>query len=141
MEEVQGSNTASIHNMENQIGKLTRMIIESPPINKLNKDAKVVTLRKFVKNDPLFIALQQDSQTEVDFEEVRVLIEKLKEAKEEEATTTKEELKMNSRLEIEHSGSIKEATVRSGKTIKKRRLFVECARNTVFAQQGLQLFP
>ncbi|KAI5653533.1 hypothetical protein M9H77_30720 [Catharanthus roseus] len=45
MEEVQRSKTPSLRNMENQIGKLTRMIMENPPINELTEDARTVTLR------------------------------------------------------------------------------------------------
>ncbi|KAI5667772.1 hypothetical protein M9H77_17625 [Catharanthus roseus] len=65
MKAVQRSQTASIHNMESQIRKLTRMITERPlgslPSNmekKLNEHAKVVTLRsgkELAKTSPMIL--------------------------------------------------------------------------------------
>ncbi|KAI5652527.1 hypothetical protein M9H77_29714 [Catharanthus roseus] len=140
MEEVQRSKAASLHNIENQIGKLMRMIMESLPINKSTEDARAV-------DDPLFLSLQKDSQTEVDSEEVQVLNEKLDEAKEEKAITTKEELK-EKRCTREVSRVIYKRRKRSLKTIrvyeeevsklntlKKRRLvmgILKCIKNTCF---------
>lgn len=46
MEEVQRSITTSLQNMEDQMGKLTMIIFESPPETKSNEDAKMITLRR-----------------------------------------------------------------------------------------------